>query len=204
MCMRPPTIYNRYRILPGQVACVDDETLFAATARCVGDRAAAVLATSAALAPAAARLVQVAYAVLPSALHADAALAEGAMPIHAQGNLLHAFDHQSAPAENIDPAAEATQGQTTVRTQMLHHAAIERPMCLASCDATGKLTIRSPCQSVCGARTVVDARGHAAGPRRVCQQFARPQPDKPFREAPPCKISIHAASGWRRGCLAQL
>ena len=149
------TPYCRYRILPDQDGCVDDETLFAATARCVGDRVAAVLATTADVALEAARLVQVQYEVLPAALDADAALAEGAMSIHAQGNLLHAFDHQSAVAETNAPAPGDTQVQTTVNTQMLHHAAIEPHMCLASCDTRGKLTIWSPCQSVYGARTVV-------------------------------------------------
>src|SRR5450759_1314332 len=40
----PSTPYCRYRIVPGQAGCIDDETLFASTARCVGDRVAAVVA----------------------------------------------------------------------------------------------------------------------------------------------------------------
>ena len=50
--------------MPGQET-VDDETLFAATARFAGDRVAAVVAEDACTAGAAARLVRVEYEELP-------------------------------------------------------------------------------------------------------------------------------------------
>jgi xanthine dehydrogenase molybdenum-binding subunit len=151
----PATTYCRYRVVPQQPGCVDDESLFASTARFVGDRVAAVIASTPALAHQAAQLVDVDYELLPAALDADAALAEGAMAIHPGGNLLHAFDHQYSGAHADTVATDGVVVQTTVSTQMLHHAALEPHMCLASSDVAGKLTLWSPCQSVYGARTVV-------------------------------------------------
>ena len=149
----PATPYCRYRIIPGQVGCIDDETLFASKARFAGDRVAAVVATSNEAATAAARLLDIEYSTLPLVLDAEAALQPGAARVHANGNLVHEFDHVYGNASAWP--ADAVRTCTTVRTQMLHHAAIEPHMCLASFDASGKLTIRSPCQSVYGARTVV-------------------------------------------------
>ena len=149
----PSTPYCRYRIVPGQAGCIDDETLFASTARFVGDRVAAVVASSLEAASEAARLIEVIYTELPPVLSADAALEPRAALVHSGGNLVHEFDHATG-----DPAALPAGAVTTctaVRTQMLHHAAIEPHTCLANFDASGKLTIWSPCQSVYGARTVV-------------------------------------------------
>ena len=149
----PATPYCRYRILPGQAGCIDDETLFASTARFVGDRVAAVVATSATAARAAAALVEVHYTPLPAVLGAEAALESEATAVHAGGNLVHAFEFSAGvlPAS----AADSVTVCTTVRTQMLHHAALEPHTCLAALDAEGKITLWSPCQSVYGVRTVV-------------------------------------------------
>ena len=149
----PATPYCRYRIVPGQAGCIDDERLFASTARFIGDRVAAVVATSVDAARAAAHLVEVEYLSLPALLSADAALAPGAVAVHPGGNLVHEFDHASGEPP-ITPA-DAVTITTRVRTQMLHHAALEPHTCLAESDAAGKITIWSPCQSVYGARTVV-------------------------------------------------
>ncbi len=149
----PATAYCRYRIIPGQDGCVDDETLFASTARFVGDRVAAVVASSAGTARAAARLIDVIYTELPSVLSAEAALAARAALVHSGGNLVHSFDHESAEPQPLPSGAVTTR--TAVRTQMLHHAALEPHTCLAHFDSSGKLTIWTPCQSVYGVRTVV-------------------------------------------------
>jgi CO/xanthine dehydrogenase Mo-binding subunit len=149
----PATPYCRYRIVPGQGGCIDDETLFASTARFVGDRVAAVVALSLEAAREAARLIEVIYTERPPVLSADAALEPGAALVHPGGNLVHEFDHATG-----DPAALPASAVTTctaVRTQMLHHAAIEPHTCLADFDVSGKLTIWSPCQSVYGVRSVV-------------------------------------------------
>ena len=141
----------RYRIIPNQKGCIDDESLFPPIVRCVGDRVAVVVATSARAAADAARLLEVEYELLPAALNADSALEPTAPAVHPQGNLLHSFDH--ACGTPVDESWQVTS--TEVSTQMLHHAAIEPHMCLAQCDASGKITLWSPCQSVYGARTVV-------------------------------------------------
>jgi len=149
----PRTQYCRYRIVPGQAGCIDDETLFASTARFVGDRVAAVVAASLTAAREAARLIEVIYTELPPVLSAEAALEPGAALVHPGGNLVHEFDHATCDPAALPAGAVTTR--TIVRTQMLHHAAIEPHTCLANVDASGKLTIWSPCQSVYGARTVV-------------------------------------------------
>ncbi len=149
----PSKPYCRYRLVPEQPGCVEDETLFAATARFVGDRVAAVVATSLQAAIEAARLIAVRYDELPAVLSAQAALAPGAIAIHPGGNLVSAFDHETRAATPLPPDAVVTT--TSVETQMLHHAALEPHMCLAHFDAARKLTIWSPCQGVYGARTVV-------------------------------------------------
>ena len=98
-------------------------------------------------------MIEVTYALLPPVLSADAALATGAARVHSGGNLVHSFDRATAELEPLPPGAVTTR--TAVRTQMLHHAALEPHTCLAHFDSSGKLTIWSPCQSVYGVRTVV-------------------------------------------------
>ena len=149
----PAAPYSRYRILPGQALCPEDETLFAATARFVGDRVAAVVATAPQIAADAVALIEVDYVELPALLTPEAALREGAPAIHPTGNLLHEFD-QTVGAAGA-PQADAVTVTTTVTTPRLHHAALEPHLCLADYDEAGKLTIWSPTQSVFGARTVV-------------------------------------------------
>ena len=151
----PPGRYCRYRILPGQSGCVDDEPLFASTARFAGDRIAAVVATTAAIARAAVRSIAVEYAALPSVLTIDAALAADAPRVHPDGNLLHEFAIDVGTVDGHGESGETVEIDTTVTTQMLHHAALEPHLCVADYDSSGQLTIWSPCQSVYGARTVV-------------------------------------------------
>lgn len=150
----PSKPYCRYRILPEQQGCVDDEPLFAPTVRCAGDRVAVVVASTAAQAARATALLDVDYEALPAALDAASALAPGAPPIHPGGNLLHAYDHAAGTPVQGD-CAQQHSVCTSVDTQMLHHAAIEPHLCIGQCDAAGKITLWSPSQSVYGARTVV-------------------------------------------------
>jgi CO/xanthine dehydrogenase Mo-binding subunit len=150
----PDDVYSRYRILPGQGACPEDETLFASTVRFVGDRVAAVVAVDEATAAEAVRLIEVQYDELPPLLTPEDALREGAPALHPAGNLLHEFDHETGESPAL--AADAVTVTTTVSTPRIHHAALEPHLCIASVGADGKkLTIWSPTQSVYGARTVV-------------------------------------------------
>ena len=71
----PMDRFCRARIHPGQDLAPHDETLFSEHVRFVGDRVAAVVATSRATAEAAAALVEVEYEELPPLLTVDEALA---------------------------------------------------------------------------------------------------------------------------------
>ena len=149
----PPGRYCRYRILPGQAGCVDDEPLFASTVRFVGDRVAAVVARTPSIAREAVRAIEVEYASLPPVLTAEAALASDAPCVHPDGNLIREFE--IAVGVDDAPTGDTVEVDTTVATQMLHHAALEPHLCFADYDSAGQLTVWSPCQSVYGARTVV-------------------------------------------------
>ena len=148
----PETPYSRYRLMPGQKYCPDDETLLSRHVRYVGDRVAAVVATSQAAANAAARLVTVSYDELPALLSPDESLTSDVC-LHPRGNLLHEylFDHGEPPDD--DPRALVTT--TCTRTQRIHQAAMEPHVCLADWDGAENLTIWTPSQGVFGARTVV-------------------------------------------------
>ena len=149
----PVKTYSRYRMLPGQNSCPEDETLFAQTVRFAGDRVAAVVAVNARIAGDAVHLIHVEYEELPVLLTAEESLQEGAPRLHPAGNLLHEFDELVGEASFS--AAGAVEVTTTVTTPRVHHAALEPHTCLADYDESGKLTIWSPTQSVFGARTVV-------------------------------------------------
>jgi CO/xanthine dehydrogenase Mo-binding subunit len=148
----PADTYSRYRIIPGQDSCPEDECLFTRTPRFVGDRVAAVVAERADIAAEAVRLIELEYDELPPLLTPRAALAEGAPAIHPGGNLLYEYDHATGQA---DGAREDVSVTLTATTPRVHHAAMEPHLCLAHQDENGKLTIWSPTQSVYGARTVV-------------------------------------------------
>ncbi len=168
----PDTPYSRYRLMPGQESCPEDETLFSRHVRYVGDRVAAVVATSQAVANAAVRLIRVAYEELPALLTPDESLCSD-VRLHPQGNLLHEyrFEHgepQAADRETLGPAAldpaaldrvaadrETLVTTTCTNTQRIHQAAMEPHVCLASYDGSENLTIWSPSQGVFGVRTVV-------------------------------------------------
>ena len=149
----PDTHYSRYRLMPGQDSAPEDETLFSRHVRYVGDRVAAVVATSQAVATAAARLVRVGYDELPALLTPDESLQRDDVRLHPGGNLLHEyrFDHGESPTADPDDL-ETT---TCTSTQRIHQAAMEPHVCLAQFDACGDLTIWTPSQGVFGARTVV-------------------------------------------------
>jgi xanthine dehydrogenase molybdenum-binding subunit len=148
----PARPYNRYRTLPAQT-CIEDETLFAATARFAGDRVAAVVARDEWTAARAAGLLGVEYEELPHVRAPSDALRDGAPAVHRGGNLVDEFE--VATGDDLAPAADDVLVAAAVTTPRVHHAALEPHVCVADCDASGKLTIWSPTQGVFGARTVV-------------------------------------------------
>jgi xanthine dehydrogenase molybdenum-binding subunit len=148
----PNRQFCRPRLDPGAPLRIEDETLFAATARHVGDRVAAVVATSEDAAAKALRLIDVDYEVLPPVVTPEAALSPGAPAVHDGGNLISEYDIDiGAPA----PVPDALESRTTIRTQKVHHAALEPHLCLAAYDRSGKVTVWTPCQGVYGVRATV-------------------------------------------------
>ena len=87
----PHATYCRYRILPDQASCIDDERIFASTARFVGDRVAAVVATTREAARLGAQRLDIEYLRHSAVYSAQAALEPGAVEVHAGGNLVHQF-----------------------------------------------------------------------------------------------------------------
>jgi CO/xanthine dehydrogenase Mo-binding subunit len=149
----PVRTYCRSRIMKAQELCPEDESLFAGHVRFVGDRVAAVVATSVETAAAAVALIEVDYQELPAAFTPDEALDPAAAPIHADGNLVHEYDYEAG--EQLPPDAGEVAVSTRVTTPRLHHAALEPHVCVAACDSSGKLTIWAGTQGVYGVRTVV-------------------------------------------------
>jgi len=145
--------YSRYRIIPDQAFCKEDERLFAEKVRFVGDRIAAVVAISLEIATQAISLIQVEYEPLPVLSTPEKALQENQIMIHPGGNLIHQFEFQ---LENISPILEEhVIVETLTCTQKVHHAAIETHVCVADYNSSGTLTIWAACQGVFGVRTIV-------------------------------------------------
>jgi CO/xanthine dehydrogenase Mo-binding subunit/aerobic-type carbon monoxide dehydrogenase small subunit (CoxS/CutS family) len=134
----------------------DDTRMLDDTVRHVGQRVAAVVADSVAVAEAACALIRVEYALLPPVLSSDDALAEAAPVIHAKDA---ATSRIHDPARNIaaevhdeigDVAAGFAQAdvvrEAEYSTQRMHHAHLETHACVAWVDASGVLTVRSSTQ----------------------------------------------------------
>lgn len=149
----PSKTYSRYRILPDQELCIEDERLLTDKVRFVGDRVAAVVATSKRIAKQAIKLIQVDYESLPVLSTPNRALKDQDTKIHPEGNLLHEYRHELG--EQVLLADDCIAVETITNTQKVHHAAMETHVCLADFDASGKLTIWAACQGVFGVRTIV-------------------------------------------------
>ncbi|HWQ40700.1 MAG TPA: xanthine dehydrogenase family protein molybdopterin-binding subunit [Desulfosporosinus sp.] len=149
----PNKTYSRYRIIPDQESCIEDERLFTDKARFIGDRIAAVVATSLETATEAISLIRVDYEALPVLGSPEEALQDDHTRIHPEGNLIHQFDVELGEQDSLPN--DCLLVETATRTQKVHHAAIETHACLADFNSSGKLTIWAACQGVFGLRTVV-------------------------------------------------
>lgn len=149
----PNKAYSRYRIMPNQEFCFEDERLFTEKVRFVGDRVAAVVATSLEIAKEAVALIEVDYEVLPVLTTPEEALQDQHTKIHPEGNLLYEFDYQLGE-QPLQPE-DCVVVETATRTQKVHHAAMETHVCLADFNSSGKLTIWAACQGAFGVRTIV-------------------------------------------------
>jgi xanthine dehydrogenase molybdenum-binding subunit len=149
----PDRRYNRYRLVAGQLSCVDDERVLNEVARCVGDRVAVVVARTASAAAEGARAVRVEVQALPVVLDARQALDPEASSVHPGGNLIHEFDH--ADRDGIGAGDTITEFTTSVTTQRLHHAALEPHVAIADASVDGRLTVWTTGQSTFGVRTLL-------------------------------------------------
>ena len=149
----PNKTYSRYRIIPNQEFCIEDERLFTEQVRFIGDRIAAVVATSLETAKEAISLIHVDYEVLPVLSTPEEALLDIKTNIHPEGNLIH--EHEYKVGEQALLLNDYMVVETTTRTQKVHHAAIETHVCMADFNSSGKLTIWAACQGVFGVRTIV-------------------------------------------------
>jgi CO/xanthine dehydrogenase Mo-binding subunit len=149
----PMVGFSRARIHPGQDMSFYDETLFSRHVRFVGDRVAAVVATSLATAEAAAALVDIEYEELEPLLSVEAALAPGATPIHEAGNLV--YEHEIERGERPAAADDAIVVASAATTPRVHHAALEPHVCIAQGHSSGGMTIWTTSQGAYAARTVV-------------------------------------------------
>ncbi len=151
---RANTPHNRYNSavwIAGQPA-LEDEEMFPAIVRHVGDRVAAVVAESLAEAEAAARLIAVEYEDLPAILDPVAALADAGPTRGPDG----APTFKNPVAELSFAVGDVARAfaeadlivESRVTTPKTHHGALETHVCAAVPQADGRVAIHSPCQSV--------------------------------------------------------
>lgn len=149
----PSKTYSRYRIIPSQEFCLEDERLLTDKVRFVGDRVAAVVATSKEIAKQAIALIQVEYEALTVLSTPEKALQEEETKIHPKGNLLHEYEYKLG--KSVPLPDDSLVVETLTHTQKVHHAAMETHGCLADFDSSGKLTLWAACQGVFGVRTIL-------------------------------------------------
>lgn len=149
----PDKLYSRYRIIPDQVNCREDERIFTDKVRFVGDRVAAVVARSFEVAVKAISLIDVQYEKLPALVTVEQSLEDKSVKIHDSGNLLYEYDLKYGEKEPL--SEDHITIETMTQTQKIHHAAMENHAYMANFDSSGKLTIWSSCQGVYGVRTIL-------------------------------------------------
>ncbi len=120
--------------------------------RFVGDRVAAVVATSRATAEAAAALVEIEYEELPPLLTVDEALASDDVLVHSTGNVAYESEIDKGERPDLEGAVIVSSSTSTPR---VHHAALEPHVCIAQGHSTGGMTVWTTSQGVYAARTVI-------------------------------------------------
>lgn len=154
----PRFAYNSAIWYEGQEA-LEDERMFPAVARHVGDRVAAVVAETPEAADAAARLLGIDYQILPAVLDPQEADRQGGPPRDAAGVPTYRspivevrFERGEIGSAFVGPDRVF---ETTVSTPKTHHCAIEPHVAIASPTEDGRILVLSPCQSVFGVQVVV-------------------------------------------------
>ncbi len=167
----PDNTYNSALWFEGQEA-LRDERMFPRTVRHAGDRVAAVVAETQAIADHAAALFEIDYEPLPEIFDLKVALASSEYT--ATANASQPF---SKPIEDVRfdygdtqaafKNADLVVGDTVV-TPKSHHCAIENHSCIARPGSDGRIVILSPCQSIFAVQIVTaQALGIPAAAIRV-------------------------------------
>ncbi|HJX24326.1 MAG TPA: molybdopterin cofactor-binding domain-containing protein, partial [Candidatus Bathyarchaeia archaeon] len=131
--------YNSAERFYGQLATIPaNEAIFSDKARYVGDRVAAVAATSEEIAERALDLISVRYEELPFVLDPEEALREGAPAIHEGGNLTK---HAERAIGDVDKGFKESDllFEGTFRTQAIQHCPMETHGSLATFEG-GRVT----------------------------------------------------------------
>jgi CO/xanthine dehydrogenase Mo-binding subunit len=138
---------------------VDRPALCSDRLRCVGDPVAAVAADTPELARAALAAIRLTLEPLPVVDDPEAALASGATPVHAAGNLLHRVDHRRG-GEDARAAAEAACVrivETEYHSPRQMHVCLETEGGVAEPDGQGGLVLWWGCQNPERDRQVIAA-----------------------------------------------
>ncbi|WKY46873.1 molybdopterin-dependent oxidoreductase [Eubacteriaceae bacterium ES3] len=129
------------------------ERIFDDRVRFVGDRVAAVAADTAEIAAKAIGLIEVEYEELPAVFDSLEAMAEGAVPIHGDSNIVGTSDVEAGDIEAGFKAADHIF-EETFTTPAIHHGAIETHVAIADYRHDNKLTVFTPCQNSFGFRCI--------------------------------------------------
>jgi CO/xanthine dehydrogenase Mo-binding subunit len=138
---------------------LEDERMFPPVVRFVGDRVAAVVAETAAIAEHAVSLIGVEYESMPAVLKPEAALVRSGALADENGEptfnnpIIDVRFSYGDVARDFDAAPIVVED--TIATPKTHHCAIENHACVAVPERDGRILVLSPCQSVFSVQYVV-------------------------------------------------
>jgi len=141
----PQIKYNSHKWYAGHTT-VDDELIFIATPKHMGDRIGAVVATSKAIAEEAERLIEIEYEDLEVQVDPLKVRQNGDVAFEKTMNL---GSYSKVSDENV------IEMEDTFETQKVHHAAMETHVCVAAPDRGGVLNVWTPCQVAFQVRILV-------------------------------------------------
>jgi CO/xanthine dehydrogenase Mo-binding subunit len=147
----------------------DQHILAREKVRYAGDEVAAIAAVDEDTALDALELIRVEYEPLPAVLDPEEALTPGAPLVHERGNLARSFKIERGDVDAGFEQADAIH-EAVYETSRQYQAFTEPMGSLASADASGRVTVWAPAQSIFLARQLLaDAMGLAVSDVRVVQ-----------------------------------
>lgn len=144
--------YNQYQTQFGQ-QLIHTQRIFNSHVRYVGDRIAAVIAETEAIAREAVRLIKVEYEELPYALTASETLTGVIDDIHEAGAVFDGGEYKIGEKPDVQ---ELISVKTVVDLSRINHVCMETHACVADYNPyLGELTVYSPNQTVYGIRSIL-------------------------------------------------